>query len=234
MRSRFRFWLWLGLLAGFGFLLWNLHALFPDAFASTLDDAYFFRMLAVLMVVSGAIVYAPAMRASEVFRNIALWTAIAGVLVLGYTFRSELEEIGLRVRSELVPGYPVSTAPDTIALSVAEDGGYHVMGLVDGTPVEFMVDTGASDIVLTPADAARIGLDPKLLDYSRGFETAHGIGRGASVRVASLAVGPIAFSDVDVSVNQTPMRNSLLGMAFLKRLDSFEVKGNRLLLRWRK
>jgi aspartyl protease family protein len=225
---------WLAVIAAGGFALWKLSTLFPGSLATTYDQASFVRLLVILVLVSSTIVFARGVRATEVLRNIALWSAVIAVLVLGYTFRSELEDVGARVRSELVPGYPLATGDGTLAVSQAEDGSFHVMGLVNGTRVEFLIDTGASDIVLTPADAERVGLDPKALDYSRRFETAHGTSLGAQAQVASLAIGPIALSNVDVSVNQSEMHNSLLGMAFLKRMDSFEVRGNRLLLHWRK
>jgi aspartyl protease family protein len=229
-----RFFVWLALLAAGGFALWKLSALFPGALTSSLNQAYLVQLLAILVLVSSTVVFSRGMRVSEMLRNVALWSGVIAVLVLGYTYRSELQDVGLRVRSELVPGYPVATGSNSLALSAAEDGAYHVMGLVNGTRVEFIIDTGASDIVLSPADAARVGIDAKGLDFSHVFETAHGVGHGASARVESLSIGPIALSDVTVSVNQSGMSTSLLGMAFLKRLDSFEIRQNRLILRWRR
>jgi aspartyl protease family protein len=234
MASRWRFFLWLALLVAGGLGMWKLSVLFPAPADSGWDQAYLVRWIAILVFISGGAVFAREIRVSELLRNAALWSAVLAVLVLGYTYRVELQDIGLRVRSELVPGYPIATDPRTLILSAAEDGGYHVVGLVNGTPIEFLIDTGASDIVLSPADATRIGMDKKNLDFSHVFETAHGLGRGASSHVASLSIGPIALSDVAVSINQSEMRNSLLGMAFLNRLDSFEVERSRLVLRWRK
>jgi aspartyl protease family protein len=107
------------------------------------------------------------------------------------------------------------------------------MGEVDGAPVRFVVDTGASDIVLSPQDAARAGLLPPSTKYSRPSETANGVGYGAPMDVRSLEVGPIRLANVRVFVNQAPMSASLLGMTFLDRLDSFEVRGDQLFLRGR-
>jgi aspartyl protease family protein len=226
-------WIWFAVLVTGGLALWKLFALFPNALSSSMDQVYFWRLVLVLVVISAGVVSMRGARASEVLRNVAAWCAVIGVLTLGYTYRSELQDAGLRIRSELVPGYPVDTGSGTIALAASEDGGYHVVGTVNGVPVEFLVDTGASDIVLSPADASRAGLNVKALDYSRVFETAHGAGRGAAARVANLSVGPIVLSDVDVSVNQTAMRNSLLGMAFLKQMKSFTAESDRLILRWK-
>jgi aspartyl protease family protein len=210
-----------------------LSSLFPNALGSSLDQAYFFRLLGFLVLISTTIIYSRQIRVGEAIRNAVLWSAVIAVLVLGYAYRNELTDAGSRIRSELVPGYATETGPHTISLAAAEDGGYHIMGTVNGARVEFLIDTGASDIVLSPADAARAGIDLKTLDFSHEYETAHGIGNGASARVKSLTAGPITLSDVDVSVNQSGMRNSLLGMAFLKRLDAFSVTRNLIVLRWK-
>lgn len=233
-RPRLRLWIWLVLLGGLAMALWNLSALFPGALSSSLDQVYFLRVVAVLVVVSSGVAVSGRLRFAEAMRNIALWCAILAMLGLGYTFRTELEDVGMRVLSELVPEYPVGRDARTVAVSAAEDGGFHIMGRANGFPVPFLVDTGASDIVLSPADAARIGIDPAKLDYSHVYETAHGLGRGAITRIARLEVGPLTLSDVDVAVNGTGMRESLLGMAFLRHLDSFSVEKGRLILRGKK
>ena len=78
-----------------------------------------------------------------------------------------------------------------------------------------------------------IGIDVKALDYSRVFGSANGMGRSAPFTLASLNVGPIELTNVPVAINQAEMGSSLLGMSFLKRLQSFEVQDRRLYLRWR-
>jgi aspartyl protease family protein len=118
-------------------------------------------------------------------------------------------------------------------LSESEGGNFYVFGTVNGTPIRFLIDTGASDIVLSPSDARLIGIPTENLDYSRIYGTANGVGHGAMATVSRLTVGPISFSDVPVSINQAPMDSSLLGMTFLRRLKSFSIRNHRLYLRWR-
>jgi aspartyl protease family protein len=110
-------------------------------------------------------------------------------------------------------------------------GHFTVTATVNGRPVDFLIDTGASDIVLSPADARRIGYDPDRLSFTRQYYTANGIGRGAPVRLDSLAIGPIAYDGLTASVNEAPMSESLLGMSFLRRLDSYEVRRDVMILR---
>jgi aspartyl protease family protein len=136
-----------------------------------------------------------------------------------------------RVRSELIPGYAVASTPHEVVITQGEGDSFYVKGEVDGTTVFFAVDTGASDVTLTPADARRLGLDPDRLVYDRKYESANGAVFGAPYLIKSLTIGGITLNNVEASVNHADMSNSLLGLSFLRRLKSFEVRGRRLYLR---
>jgi len=112
-------------------------------------------------------------------------------------------------------------------------GDFLVIGSANETPVKFLVDTGASDIVLSPSDAERAGIDIARLKFDRTFETANGEGRGAAFTLDELQIGNMKLFNVPVSVNRATMQTSLLGMAFLSRMKSFEFRGRKLTLRWR-
>jgi aspartyl protease family protein len=175
----------------------------------------------------------PWQRWTEVARNIAIWGVIAAVLAVGYAYRDELGSIGARVQSELMPGEPVqSTGAHVLTLTQDDAGDFYVYGAANGTRIRFLVDTGASDIVLSPADARRLGIDMSALHFVSGFETANGVGAGARTTLDTLSVGPIQLWNVPVSINRTDMHASLLGMTFLKRLKAFEFSGRKLTFRW--
>jgi aspartyl protease family protein len=173
------------------------------------------------------------MRWREAARNIAIWGVVASVLAIGYAYRDELSGVSARVRSEFMPGEPVASVDaHTLRLTQDEGGDFYVFGTANGSRIRFLVDTGASDIVLSPTDAQRLGIDTSTLHFVSGFETANGIGAGARYTLDALSVGPIQLWNVPVSINRTDMHASLLGMAFLKRLKSFEFSGRKLTLRW--
>ena len=179
----------------------------------------------------GASLFSRRLKLGQAAQYLAIWGVIAGVLGLGFVYRQEAQDAFYRVRSALIPAYATQTGADTVVLTEMQDGDYQVMGQVNGQPITFVVDTGASDVVLSPADARRLGIDPASLKFSHSYETANGAGLGADWRVDSLAIGPIHVADMRVSINQTAMSRSLLGMAFLHRLRSFEFKGGQLVLR---
>ena len=124
----------------------------------------------------------------------------------------------------------MATGARELVVSQDPDGGFYLMGQVNGQIVRFLVDTGASDIVLSAADAERVGIETSRLSFDHPSETANGVGYAAPSTVESLAVGSIRFDGVPVLVNQAPMSSSLLGMSFLKRLESFRVSGRKLYL----
>lgn len=223
--------LWLGFLALVGLGLWGLSWYFP-ARQTAMDWLNAVNLVGFLALVSSGFLYGRRRRLKESARAVALWLAVGVVLVLGFAFRDQLLFLGQNLRSALVPGYPVQTGQREMIVTESAGGGYLVHGMVNGRPVPFLVDTGASDIVLSPADARRIGIPIDSLTFNHVYETANGEGRGAPYRLARLEVGPIVLHDVPVSINQAPMRTSLLGLTFLKRLKSFGFSDHKMILRW--
>ena len=89
----------------------------------------------------------------------------------------------------------------------------------------------ARDVLLSQADARRVGIDPWSLSYTQLFRTASGTARGAAVTLPEIVVGMIRVTDVNASVSEGPMDGSLLGMSFLDRLSGYDVNGDTLTLR---
>ena len=230
LSARTRLLIWLGTLAAIIGLAWLLIRAFPEQSLSGYDQAQAIYAFSLIALLSSSVIFGRQFRAGEALRNIAIWAGIAAVLGLGYLYRDVFSDIGSRLRAEMLPAEPRAVGDDTVALTESEGGNYFPVGEVDGVRIKFLVDTGASDIVLSPDDASRLGIDVAALNFTGETETANGIGRSAPWRVRSLAIGPLRFSSVAVSINQAPMGSSLLGMSFLRRLKSFEFKGRTLLL----
>ncbi len=130
---------------------------------------------------------------------------------------------------------PDQTNPDddeAMVLEAGANGHFTVAAWVDGTDIDFIVDTGASTVVLSPDDANRLGLHQSSLDYDVVFSTANGEIRAAMVTLSDLRIGPIELDDVKAAVIQSPMAMSLLGMTALDRLGGYEVEGDHMILRW--
>jgi aspartyl protease family protein len=117
------------------------------------------------------------------------------------------------------------------AVPKAGDGHYWAEGEVNGAPVRFLVDTGATAVALTPKDAQRLGFDLQTLSYGYSVVTAGGRARAAAVKLASVNVAGAKLTDVDALVIESGLDASLLGMSYLGRLSSFQATRQALFLR---
>lgn len=120
----------------------------------------------------------------------------------------------------------------SMTIPPGRNGHYEVDAKVNGKTVRFMIDTGASAIVLNREDAKRLGLRLREGDFTQRASTANGVVRWAPVILRDLRVGTLTLSQVEASVNDGPLDVSLLGMSFLRRLKGYEVRNGRLVLYW--
>jgi aspartyl protease family protein len=117
------------------------------------------------------------------------------------------------------------------AVMKASDGHFWAEGLVNGARVRFLVDTGATAVALTPADAERLGFNLSRLRYGYSVVTAGGRARAAPVKLASVSVAGARLEEVDAVVIEKGLDASLLGMSYLGRLSSFQATRQALFLR---
>ena len=125
---------------------------------------------------------------------------------------------------------PQGSDSEPAALLKASDGHFWADGEVDGAPVRFLIDTGASKVSLTLQDARRLGLDPTRLAYDQTVRTADGQSLAARVRLKSVSVNGVRLADVDALVINQGLPASLLGMSYLGRLSRFEATRSSLVL----
>lgn len=180
--------------------------------------------LSVLLVgVGGFFLWGRRGRLGRNLRDLAVWGLIFAMVVIAYGFRDTLRE-------ELFPAAMVQVDADTIELRRGSDGHFHAELEVNGTPVRFMVDTGASDIVLSMRDAGRIGLETGRLDFAGRAQTANGTVGVAPVRLARVRLGGFTDTGVPASVSDGSLDGSLLGMAYLDRFSRIEISGDTMRL----
>jgi aspartyl protease family protein len=170
-------------------------------------------------------------RFTRVLESVLIWAAIALLLALAYTYRFELRDVGERVLAELVPGH-AATRGRTVEIARSSGGSFAVAAQVNGARVAMVLDTGASAVVLTQEAAKAAGLPLEILNYSVTVDTANGRARAAPVTLDRLAIGGITERSVPALVAQPgQLRVNLLGMSFLNRLESWEVRGDKLSMR---
>jgi aspartyl protease family protein len=187
--------------------------------------------LALLIFLAAAVLTLFRERFAQAVISAVLWVVVGLLLVIGYSYRYELSDVGDRVLAELVPGHVVSHGR-TVEVARTGAGDFAIAADVNGARVHMVLDTGASSVVLTQDDAKAAGLPIALLDYTVSIDTANGRTRAAPVTLDRIAVGGLEERAVDALVVQPgQLQTSLLGMSFLNRLQSWQVVGDRLVLK---
>jgi aspartyl protease family protein len=205
-----------------------LNAQFPGMLSD--DNAKFgvAHSAVLLCVLAGSALFVRDIKLSEGLKYGLIWLGVLLVLVLSYSYRDVV--LDSRLGAELMPGRARMLADGEVQLRRGEGGHFHALLSVNGVQVRFMVDTGASDIVLSQADARRAGYDVDALNYDLSTLTANGVGGAARIRINYLRLGSVELHDIPAMVNKAEMSGSLLGMRFLDQFRSYSVDGNTLTL----
>lgn len=220
-----RFWTLLIVLAVVvGGLMWK----FPYVMQSADESSRILYLVMMLLLIGTSSGIARSMSRTEAMRDAMLWLGIILILSLGYSYRHDLKST--RIYGIFNPGSVRTVGSDALQVHAAEGGHFFIIIDINGAPERFLVDTGASDIVLSPRAAQAAGFDLSSLNYSRAYSTANGTGAGAPVRIETLDIGPLRLRDVPASVNNAPMSESLLGMSFLNLFASYTFEGDTLTL----
>jgi aspartyl protease family protein len=129
-------------------------------------------------------------------------------------------------------GYASGGGVGEIEIAPSRHGQFVLEAQVNGERVEFLVDTGASVVVLDSETAARLGFDHDTLRFTGTARTANGVARIARIVLDEIVIGDLTVSSVEAAVVKTSMPTALLGMSFLARLEGYEVRDSGLVLRW--
>ena len=118
----------------------------------------------------------------------------------------------------------------TVKLDGDGHGHFRVEARVDGRAISFLVDTGASAVVLRESSAARLGIFPRASDYTGRTQTANGVAKYAPVRLGRIEVDGITVRDVNAAVMaDEALQVNLLGMTFLSRVKFTHDRGRLVL-----
>ena len=160
--------------------------------------------------------------------NKTLQQAMAWVFI----FIGVIAVVGLweDIRSTVSPVPQLTVTGETIEVPRSADGHYYLPVEVDGQTITFLVDTGASQIVLSSRDAERIGVDLNQLNYFGRALTANGEVRTAPVRLETVTLGPITDQNISAWVNEGELHQSLLGMDYLHMFSNIQFADGRMIL----
>ena len=149
-----------------------------------------------------------------------------------------VSQIGIRSPSPAAkagaPAAPAraKSASNQLVYDADRSGHFFVDAEVNGAPVRFLVDTGATVVALSPDDARAAGIARNSLRFADAVGTANGIARVARTTLRDVRLNQLAVEEVPAVVMEEPMSVSLLGMSFLSRLDGYSIRDGRLTIEW--
>ena len=166
----------------------------------------------------------------KLLRYTIYWFFIIILIVFIYSFRDPVKDGFRRIYAELVPAEAMQEGKNlTIRKSI--DGQFYVNALVNGQSIRFLIDTGATQVVLNKSDAINAGINFNELKFNMIATTANGIVKLASTTM-NISIGSFTLNEFNVSIAESELGISLLGMSFLNQFHEFKFEGDVLYLKY--
>lgn len=194
------------------------------------DWQQFIYLLLLLVVLLSGLFMRSNLPWSKVLKYLGIWSIVGFIAIALYAYRFEFTDFKGRIMGEINPASVRVTKSGEMVINLSQDGHFYMDLVINGQPMLFMVDTGASDIVIGIEEAKRIGIKEKDLVFNRRYQTANGTSWGASIILREVKVGDVRFNNVPASVNNAEMGTPLLGMSFLRQFSKYEFYRDRLVL----
>ena len=188
------------------------------------DFARLIYLSVLVVAILGSVLISRRGAYGKMFRQAGVWLLIFMGLVAIVASWQDIRQSGQTTSFQ-------QSQDGAIIIPKEIDGHFHLTLTINDRPIDFLVDTGASDIVLTRKDAARVGFDPNRLDYWGMANTANGTVRLATIRLETVRLGEFIDKNIRASVNKAPMEKSLLGMRYLSKFNAIEISNDQMILK---
>lgn len=192
------------------------------------DDVARLTSAIVMLVLVASSLAARRLAWGQAIRMALIWATLFSAAYVLFLFRGEAGGIWARVKTDVL-GQQASIEGGPLRVAMRNDGHFWVRGSINGRPVDFLVDSGATRTALSEdlARAAELEIDTS---FPVPVDTANGTVEANAARIAELRVGPIVQRDARAYVSRAFGDTNVLGMSFLSALKSWKVEGNTLIL----
>ncbi len=193
------------------------------------DTGQFIYLILLLVFLANTLIFNKKIKTSKILLQLSCWLGIILFTIALYSFRHEFINIKDRIASELFPSNALRVNSQ-IRINISKDNHYYIDLLINNKNIRFLIDTGASDLVLNQKDAKKIGINLNNLHFNKIYQTANGSTKGASIILDEINIKGLIFRDISASVNLAKMETSLMGMRFLKNFKKYEFYQDRLII----
>lgn len=190
----------------------------------------FIYLLLILVMLFSNLFFRKNLPFKKILKYLGIWSIIGFSAVAIYSYRYEFSDFRNKILGAINPTSAIKNESGQIVINLSKDGHFYIDTKINSSSVRFMIDTGASDVVINLETAKRIGIDTKNLVFDKVYQTANGKSRGASINLSKVEIADYEFYNVSASVNNADMGSSLLGMSFLRKFKKYEFYRDQLIL----
>jgi len=195
------------------------------------DQALNFVYLMGCIVLVGSGLLVRRLPLGQSLKMVLAWLLIFGAAFVAFTLKDDFMALGSRAMAEIRGDNVVAVTGSEIRVRRSDDGHFHLNGMVNGHPVSFLVDSGATVTMLSRETAAAVGV-AAVSGFGVMVDTANGTTVMDRGQISRLQIGPIERSDLNVYISRNAGDTiNVVGMNFLSSLSAWGVEGNTLLLK---
>lgn len=180
------------------------------------------------LVLVGSGLFARRLPVGATLKMALAWVGIFAVGFVLFAMRDDFVRIWNRVT--MAATGESREAGGAVRIPISEDGHFHVVADVNGRPVRFLVDSGATITAMSRDAAIAAGVTIDSTGFPVAIDTANGTVMARRGRIAQMAIGGIATENHAITVSEELGDTNLLGMNWLSTLDSWRVEGSTLVL----
>lgn len=182
------------------------------------------------LVLVGSALFSRRIGFGEIVRTALSWVAIFAIFIVAFSYKTELLGVWNKVTGELTGAHEQQIVGDTLKIRQSADGHYWADAEVNGIPVRFLIDSGATTTAMTLKTAQAAKVDINEGGFPTYLSTANGTVEAQRGTIQSLRVGPIAASDLPIVVAEAFGDSNVIGMNFLSEMKSWRVEGQEMIL----
>lgn len=167
---------------------------------------------------------------SKLIVDFSAWVGIFIVIIFFYSYRDNIKSSFSKFVSNVIPSKGIKNIDGSVTFSLSNNNHFMVDAFVNGVKVRFLLDTGATRVVLSYEDAKKIGFNVDSLKFSSPVQTANGITHTALINIEKIEIEHIMVSNIPASISKNNLGTSLLGMSFLQKLKNYNISGSYITL----
>ena len=166
----------------------------------------------------------------QIVRTALTWVAIFAVFIVGFSYQNEILAVWNRVSGEITGANEQLVVGDSLRIRQSADGHFWVNATVNGLPVRFLIDSGATTTAMTLQTAVSAGIEISESQFPVILSTANGSVEAKRGKIQSLQIGPLIVRELPVVVAEEFGESNVIGMNFLSKLRSWRVEGAEMVL----